>query len=579
MSDDSARLSALLDTALELPADDRERWLESLPQEHSALKPRLRALLARAASIETSDFLDTLPKVDGDEDAAAGDEIGPYRLIREIGVGGMGAVWLAERHDGALKRAVALKFLRAAGSHQTLSQRLQRERDILAELTHPNIARLYDAGISAAGVPWLALEYIEGRHIDRYCREQQLDVRARVALVLQVARAVAYAHSKLVVHRDLKPTNVLVSAHGQTHLLDFGIAKLLEDGRAVETKLTQVGGRALTPEYASPEQILGQPVTTASDVYSLGVILYELLTDSRPYKLKRDSRGALEDAILEVEPQAPSANVQSAQRARALRADLDAIVLKALKKAPDDRYRTMDALADDLSRYLEGRPVLAQPDSNWYRLRKFVRRNRFAVGAVGAIFLAVLIGAAVAIWQAQVAISERARAEEANQLMASIFTDADPYGVAGGKVTAVDLLNQAHRRIAASRTASPEQRLELLTLLAYTLNNFQEVERAEAIVSAAVAEAAKVLPPRHPKLLHARVVLALTHRYVGEPSRLQAELDVLVPMLRESPDADPEDLPSALESAAVVALGEGRNEDAERIACEGVDVARAANAK
>jgi len=573
MSDDSARLSELLDTALELPAADRERWLESLPPEHSALKPRLRALLARAASIETSDFLDTLPKVDGDEDAAAGDEIGPYRLLREIGVGGMGAVWLAERHDGALKRAVALKFLRAAGSHQALSQRLERERDILAELTHPSIARLYDAGISTAGVPWLALEYIEGLHIDRYCREQQLDVRARVALVLQVARAVAYAHSKLVVHRDLKPTNVLVSAEGQAHLLDFGIAKLLEDGRAVETKLTQVGGRALTPEYASPEQILGQPVTTASDVYSLGVILYELLTDSRPYKLKRDSRGALEDAILEIEPQAPSANAGFAQLARALRGDLDAIVLKALKKAPQERYRTMDALADDLSRYLEGRPVLAQADSNWYRLRKFVRRNRLAVGAVGAILLAVLIGAAVAIWQAQVAIAERARAEEANQLMASIFTDADPYGVAGGKVTAVDLLNQAYQRIAASKTASPEQRLELLTLLAYTLNNFQEVERAEAIASAAVTEAEQVLPARHPKLLHARVVLALTHRYVGEPSRLQAELDVLLPMLRESTDADPEDLPSALESAAVVALGEGRNEDAERIAREGVDVA------
>ena len=234
MSDDSARLSELLDTALELPAEDRERWLESLPQEHSALKPRLRALLARAASIETSDFLDTLPKVDGDDDAAAGDEIGPYRLIRELGVGGMGAVWLAERHDGSLKRAVALKFLRAAGSHQTLSQRLQRERDILAELTHPNIARLYDAGISAAGVPWLALEYIEGRHIDHYCREQQLDVRARVALVLQVARAVAYAHSKLVVHRDLKPTNVLVSTRADSSAR-LRHAKLLEDGRAVET--------------------------------------------------------------------------------------------------------------------------------------------------------------------------------------------------------------------------------------------------------------------------------------------------------------------------------------------------------
>ena len=573
MSDDSARLSELLDTALELPAEERERWIESLPQEHSALKPRLRALLARAASIETSDFLDTLPKVEGDEGAAPGDEIGPYRLIREIGTGGMGAVWLAERHDGALKRAVALKFLRAAGPHQTLSQRLQRERDILAELTHSNIARLYDAGISAAGAPWLALEYIEGEHIDRFCRERQLDARVRVALVLQVARAVAYAHSKLIVHRDLKPTNILVSADSQIHLLDFGIAKLLEEGRAVETQLTQVGGRALTPEYASPEQILGQPVTTASDVYSLGVILYELLTDSRPYKLKRDSRGALEDAILEVEPQAPSANVESVQRARALRGDLDAIVLKALKKTPDERYRTMDALADDLSRYLEGRPVLAQPDSTWYRLRKFVRRNRLAVGAVTAIFLAVVIGAAVAIWQARVAIAERARAEETNQLMASIFTDADPYGPAGGKVTAIDLLNQAHGRIVASQTTSPEQRLQLLTLLAYTLNNFQEVERAEAVASAAVAEAEKVLPERHPKLLHARVVLALTHRYVGEPSRLEAELDRLLPMLRASTDADLEDLPSALESAGVMAMAQGRNEDAERFAREGVDVA------
>jgi len=573
MSDDSARLSELLDTALELPAEDRERWIEALPEEHSALKPRLRALLARAASIETSDFLDTLPKVEGVEDAAAGDEIGPYRLIREIGVGGMGAVWLAERHDGTLKRNVALKFLRAAGSHQTLAQRLQRERDILAELAHPNIARLYDAGISAAGVPWLGLEYIEGEHIDRYCRERQLDVQARVALVLQIARAVTYAHSKLVVHRDLKPTNILVSADGQIHLLDFGIAKLLEEGRTVETKLTQAGGRALTPEYASPEQILGEPVTTASDVYSLGVILYELLTDSRPYRLKRDSRGALEDAILEVEPQAPSANVESAQRAGALRGDLDAIVLKALKKTTDERYRTMDALADDLSRYLDGRPVLAQPDSMGYRLQKFVRRNRLVVGAAAAIFLAVVIGAGIAIWQARVAIAERARAEEANQLMASIFTDADPYGAAGGKVTAVDLLNQAHQRIVATKTASPEQRLELLTLLAFTLNNFQEVERAEAIVSAAVAEAEKVLPARHPKLLHARVVLALTHRYVGEPSRLQAELDALLPMLRQSTDADPEDLPSALESAGVVALGDGRHEDAERIAREGVDVA------
>jgi eukaryotic-like serine/threonine-protein kinase len=573
MSGDQGKLNELLDTALDLPAEERERWLDKLPDEHSALKPRLKALLARAARIETSDFLQTLPKIGAEAVSGTGDIIGPYRLIRQIGAGGMGSVWLAEREDGALRRAVALKFLRAAAPNDAIAERLQRERDILAALVHPSIARLYDAGVSSDGLPYLALEYIEGEHIDQFCRSRDLDVRSRVALVLQVAHAVTYAHGKLVVHRDLKPTNVLVSTDGQAHLLDFGIAKLLDDGRAVETQLTQMGGRVLTPEYASPEQILGQPITTASDVYSLGVILYELLTDTRPYTLKRESRGALEDAIVEEEAQRPSERLGRSPRARALRGDLDAIVLKALKKAPDERYRTMDAFAEDLARYLEGRPVLARPDSAWYRLRRFAARNRLAVGAAGVVLLAIVAGAGTAIWQARIAIAERARAEEANQLMASIFTDADPYGEAGKTLTAVELLDQAHKRIRASQAATPEQRLELLTLVAFTLNNFQEVERAEAIMSAAIAEAAQVLPERHPKLLHARVVLALTHRYVGEPSRLEAELDALLPVLHESADADPTDLPSAMESAVVLALNQGRNDDSERLARDAIDVA------
>ena len=570
MNEDLAKLNELLGTALELPAHERERWLAMLPDDNPALKERLKALLARAARVETSDFLQTLPKI-GDVDSKAGDEIGPYRLIREIGTGGMGSVWLAERHDGTLSRAVALKFLRATGPNDALAERLQRERDILASLVHPGIARLYDAGIAKDGLPYLALEYIEGQHIDRFCRERNLDVRARVELVRQVALAVTYAHGKLVVHRDLKPTNVLVSADGRTHLLDFGIAKLLEDGRAVETRLTQLGGKALTPEYASPEQILGQPITTASDVYALGVILYELLTDTRPYTLKRESRGALEDAILEEEPQRPSDRVGHSLRARELRGDLDAIVLKALKKAPDDRYRTMDAFAEDLSRYLDGRPILARPDSTWYRIRKFAVRHRLGVAAAGIVLLAVIAGAGISIWQARIAIAERSRAEEANRLMASIFIDADPYGEAGKTLTAVELLDQAHRRIAASTLATPEQRLELLTLLALTLNNFQEVERAEAIIGAAIDSAAKELPADHPKLLHARVVHTLTLRYAGEPGQLAAELETLLPMLKQSTDADPGDLPGALESAAVLALNEGRNEDAERFAREAID--------
>ena len=221
-----------------------------------------------------------------------------------------------------------------------------------------------------------------GRPIDEYCRDRQLDVRARLRLFAQVAAAVAYAHGKLIVHRDLKPSNILVTADGQVRLLDFGIAKLLEEDHAKETRLTELSGRALTPDYASPEQILGEPLTIASDVYSLGVILYELLSGTRPYKLKRDSRGALEDAIVQTDPAPPSAVVDE-QAGKALRGDLDTIVLKALKKRPEERYLTVHAFADDIDRYLDGRPVLARPDSARYRLGKFIARQPAAGGRGG----------------------------------------------------------------------------------------------------------------------------------------------------------------------------------------------------
>ena len=229
--------------------------------------------------------------------------------------------------------------------------------------------------MTPAGQPYLAIEYVEGTRVDVYCRERQLEVRARLELFAQAAKAVAYAHGKLVVHRDLKPANILVTAEGQVRLLDFGIAKLLEGGEARETRVTELSGRALTPDYASPEQILGEPLTIASDVYSLGVILYELLCDQRPYKLQRDSRGALEEAILQADPPLPS-EVADARRRHALRGDLDTVVLKALKKKPAERYPTVHALLDDIERHLSSRPVLAQRDSRWYRARKFMRAQQ-----------------------------------------------------------------------------------------------------------------------------------------------------------------------------------------------------------
>src|SRR6185436_1450027 len=340
-------LSRLLDQALELPAPQVDSWLDSLAPEFDALKPQLKRMLSRHASVETGEFLNTLPKFDlPPEDATPprteqpGDVIGPYRLERELGSGGMGVVWLAIRTDGLIKRPVALKLPHGAWKRAGLAERMARERTILASLTHPHIAHLYDAGVTTAGQPYLAIEYVEGTRIDVYCRERRLEARARLQLFAQVANAVAYAHGKLVVHRDLKPANILVTAEGQARLLDCGIAKLLEDGEARETQFTEISGRALTPDYASPEQILGEPLTTASDVYSLGVILYELLCDQRPYKLQRDSRGALEEAILQAEPPSPSERVDARQR-RALRGDLDTVVLKALKKKPAERYATV----------------------------------------------------------------------------------------------------------------------------------------------------------------------------------------------------------------------------------------------
>jgi eukaryotic-like serine/threonine-protein kinase len=420
------RLSRALDQMLDLPHDERLRWLSALGPEDEALKARLLSVLDSASSSRGSGPLDTIPTLDVEaleplEEPAdrAGAAVGPYRLVRELGTGGMGTVWLAERTDGMLRRAVALKLPRGAGPRSALVERLARERDILAGLAHAHIARLYDAGVTAEGRPYLALEYVEGQPIDAYCDRHRLGAHERLRVFLQVVDAVAYAHAKLVVHRDLKPSNILVTADGQVRLLDFGIAKLLEEGRTRQTELTEIAGRPHTPAYASPEQITGDPLSTASDVYSLGVVLYELLTGTRPYTLARDSRRALEDAILEGNIPLPGAVAADPAVRRVLRGDLDTVVVKALRTRPDDRYPTVSAFGDDLRRWLDGRPVLARPDSPLYRLRRFVGRNRVATAAAAVTVSAILSGAGVSVWQAReariqrnAAVREKVRADE-----------------------------------------------------------------------------------------------------------------------------------------------------------------------
>jgi WD40 repeat protein/serine/threonine protein kinase len=375
-----------------------------------------------------------------------GKQFGAYRVLSLLGHGGMGSVWLAERIDGLFTRQVALKLVHPTLVGRVMTERSAREREILASLNHPNIARLIDAGFAEDGQPYLALEYVSGVPLTTYCDEHRLPIRERLELFCQVLSAVQYAHAHLVIHRDLKPSNIMVTGQGHVYLLDFGIAKLLTEGEARETELTRIGGRALTPDYAAPEQIAGAPITTAADVYALGVMLYELLTAERPYKLKRDSRGALEDAILMADPAPPSRATlsESAASARAttakkltlvLKGDLDTIAIKALRKSPAERYATVNAFDEDIARFLRGDVVQAQRDSIAYRALKFTRRHRVAIAAASVLILTLAGGLAATSYEAEVASKQRDVALEANlrlvtQTAAARVKDADvPVGL------------------------------------------------------------------------------------------------------------------------------------------------------
>ncbi len=483
--------STLLDRALELPPPERIAWLDTLGAEHAALKPALRAVLERGADVETLRWLDTLPRGDGpappleEPELQPDARVGPYRLLRELGVGGMGAVWLAERADGTLKRQVALKLPRAVWS-AWLAQRMARERDILASLEHPNIARLYDAGTDAQGRPFLALEYVEGQPIDVYCRERALGVRERVTLLLLVARAVAFAHSRLVIHRDLKPSNILVTGDGQVRLLDFGIAKLMEGDRTEETKLTQTAGQALTLEYASPEQIRGESLGTASDVYSLGVVSYELLAGAKPYKLKRQTAAQLEDAIEMIEAPLASATATAAAVRLELKGDLDAILNKALKKNPNERYATASSFADDGQRWLRHEPVVARRDTTGYRLRKFVERNTVVVGASAAILTAIIAGAGAALWQASEARREAARAHAVQEFVVDLFrvnSLEQPDPLRARQTTARQLLDIGAARVSLALANQPEVELTLLGTLSGLYNELGLYAQAEQLAA------------------------------------------------------------------------------------------------
>lgn len=520
--------SGLLDQAMALPPEQRVAWIEALPSQHGEVLPYLRRVLQDNLAPGAAPDLQG-PRWQPDPAAtpaarAAGQRIGPYELIRELGRGGMGEVWLARRSDGAYVREVALKLPHAHLLAGALRDRFDRERDILAGLSHAHIARFYDAGLAADGQPYLALEAVDGLPITDWCQSRQLGVPERLALFDQVAQAVMHAHAKLIAHRDLKPANVLVTPAGEVKLLDFGIAKLLhgEHGEALagSTALTRAEGVLATPRYAAPEQLSGAPVSVATDVYALGLMLFELLTGAPAVPTQPR-------APTPIDPPLPSRHVQDPARRRALSGDLDAIVNKALQVAPDDRYASVANLADDLLRHRQHLPIAARRITLWHRATKLVRRHRLMVAMGSALTLALLAGVLGVAWQAHEARTQARRAEAVKDFLLGVFSGADPRLAAAkpnGQTPAKTLLDRASARIDERFADDPDLRIELLRTAADIYRELGESEAYLSLQNRQLALVRERYGPLHENIIDGQLEAAIQAMLRGDHSACRALL-------------------------------------------------------
>lgn len=497
-------LSALYERGDALSDTAFQAWIAQLRTSAHPLVGKLQAPLDARQQARAEAMLETLPGLMGAESgpvtaASTGRRIGPYKLLRHLGSGGMAEVWLAERVDGAFQRTVAIKLLfrHAAGAQRAnFTQRFARERDILASLHHPFIAALHDAGITPEGEPWLALEYVDGEPLTAACDTARLDIRARVCLFRRVLLAVEHAHANLVIHRDLKPANILVTPDGEVRLLDFGVAKLLdlEGGALAETELTRQNGRPLTLRYASPEQLEGKPLTTTSDVYSLGVVLYELLCGEGPYELVLKSAAQLEQAIAQADPCAPSRrtisalaagcrNTSAKQLRKTLALDLDAITLQALCKRPDHRYRSVEALRSDLDHWLAHEPVLARGPNRLYQAQRFIGRHRLGVGLGTAAAAALVVVASAATVLGISARQEATRAIASRDFLLDLFRMVNPDVGHKTEMSARELLETGRARAAVSLNDQPELQAELLAGIGEVQSGIGEAAQAQQAVT------------------------------------------------------------------------------------------------
>ena len=561
------RLKPLLDRALDLAGAERTRFLAELSDEDADLRSDLERLIASkpptegdvdslAAALAPAALTAALGEHEGGEDPRINQVLGHYRLVRVLGIGGMGTVYVAERHDGDFVQQVALKIVEGAGINSAVRARFERERQILAPLRHPNIASLFDGGVTPDGSPYYTMELVEGENIADYCREHVHTVEERIGLLIQVATALAYAHQHLVVHRDIKPSNILVTADEHVKLLDFGIAKPVDD--TAEAAMTQTGIGPMTREYAAPEQFRGGAITVATDVFQFGTLCYRILSGGLPYRADPGDAYAWAQAVTEEEPLPLSRAAATAEAETGwsettsmprlrhrLRGDLDAIVRKALAKIPEQRYRSMDAMIADLEAFLAGRPVTARRAGTLYFTWRWIaRRPVVSAGALVAVVALVTIAiyatvqARAARTEATRANNEAERATSVNNFLIELFKVSDPGVNRGEKLNANQILERGAERIDKEFANQPEQRARLEMVIAEVYTAMGDIKRARAPVEAAVSTLRSQKSPNAHDLGLALSHLASVMSRLGDNKNVLATYDEAEALLKEKFDPD-----------------------------------------
>ena len=587
--------------ALEKDAKSRTKFLDEVCGEDANLRTEVESLLSSHEEVE--EFIET-PVFQVGEVFTNGANpkeklIGKYKIIREIGVGGMGVVFLAAREDEQFRKRVAIKLVKRGLDTEDVLRRFRNERQILASLHHPHIASLLDGGTSDDGLPYFVMEYIEGAPLLQYCDEHQLSINECLDLFKTICSAVQHAHQNLVIHRDLKPSNILVTHDGEVKLLDFGVAKFLNPELMGDNlSQTQTQFRVMTPEYASPEQVRGGHITTATDIYSLGVILYELLTGSRPFKLKDTSPEEMVRLICDIEPAPPSVisnfkfqisnfeeksddnRKSQIENRKFLKGDLDNIILLALRKEPSRRYKSVEAFSEDIERYLKGLPVAARPNTFKYRASKYFRRHKVGVFAASLILLSLIGGIIVSVWQARIARQEKAKAEAINYFLQSLLENSDPNmnspTAKRSGMTVKDVLDEASKRLETEDLENqPEVRAELQRIIGTSYLTQGEYDSAERNLRSALEAENRIYGENSPETL--KTLVSLGELFVTKTDKASAEniyrqrLSILRNEQKKG-NISADYLLAALNDFALLKRSQGFSNEASAILREGLDL-------